>query len=377
METDRRHFLRMLAAGLLLPASGVLVSSETEGSVTESSGTEPRLLISAASDRDGHWLLVTDEAGNTHMRHPLPSRAHHVELHPKRPWVAVAARRPGDFIEVVDYRAKRSIKRILVDDGYLFNGHLVFSPDGRWLISTEERAADSQGQVVIRDLEQDFAVAERYSTRGLGPHELLLHRGELIVANGGIRTHEREKLNLDSMQPSLAYIDVASGRLNEQVFMPPEHFQLSIRHMDLNPDGILAIALQYQGDPGDSKPLVALHRRGQPLQLLAAPDAINRQMKQYCGSIRLDASGQIAAVSSPRGHVITFWDLPQARFINAMHCRDGCGLCATDTPGEFLASSGLGQLYRMNPLVNLRERLPLDNRAAQLRWDHHMKRTLA
>jgi hypothetical protein len=157
--------------------------------------------------------------------------------------------------------------------------------------------------------------------------------------------------------------------------MPPEHFQLSIRHMDLNPDGILAIALQYQGDPGDSKPLVALHRRGQPLQLLAAPDAINRQMKQYCGSIRLDASGQIAAVSSPRGHVITFWDLPQARFINAMHCRDGCGLCATDTPGEFLASSGLGQLYRMNPLGNLRERLPLDNLAAQLRWDHHMKRT--
>lgn len=125
METDRRHFLRMLAAGLLLPASGVLASSGTE-----SSGTEPRLLISAASDRKGHWLLVTDDAGNTHMRHPLPSRAHHVELHPKRPWVAVAARRPGDFIEVVDYRAKRPIKRILVDDGYLFNGHLVFSRTG-------------------------------------------------------------------------------------------------------------------------------------------------------------------------------------------------------------------------------------------------------
>jgi hypothetical protein len=31
----------------------------------------------------------------------------------------------------------------------------------------------------------------------------------------------------------------------------------------------------------------------------------------------------------------------------------------------------------MNPLVNLRERLPLDSPAAQLRWDHHMKRTLA
>ncbi|SMR77606.1 hypothetical protein SAMN04487964_11520 [Marinobacterium sediminicola] len=363
METNRRRFMGLMAAGLMLPVTGVLANT----------GRSRPLLISAASHANRHWLLGTDDTGATRLHYPLPSRAHHVELHPRQPWVAVAARRPGDYIEVVDYQNGHQIARIPVDPGYLFNGHVVFSDDGRWLVSTEERASDSAGQVVIRDVEQSFAIAERYSTGGIGPHELLLHNNELIIANGGIHTHGREKLNLDSMEPSLAYLDFASGRLNEQVFMPAEHFQLSIRHMDLNPDGILAIAMQYQGDSGDHKPLVALHRRGQPLQLLAAPEAINRQMKQYCGSIRLDSSGQIAAVSSPRGHVVTFWDLPRARFLTMMHCRDGCGLSATGQPGEFLASSGLGHLYRMNPRTHERERLPLDPAAARLHWDHHMK----
>ena len=364
METNRRRFLGLVAASLLAPAAGALARS-----------AQGPLLISAASDASGHWLLGTDPDGVTRLRHRLPSRAHHVELHPTYPWAAVAARRPGDFIEVVDYQSGAQVARIRVDEGYLFNGHIVFSEEGRWLVSTEERASDSAGQVVIRDAEQGFAIAARFSTRGIGPHELLLRHGELIVANGGIRTHERDKLNLDSMEPSLAYLDFASGALNEQVFMPPEHFQLSIRHMDLNPDGVLALAMQYQGDPGDNKPLVALHRRGKPLQLLSAPEPINRQMKQYCGSIRLDASGQVAAVSSPRGHVITFWDLPQARFLTLMHCRDGCGLSATRRPGEFLASSGFGQLYRMNPLEQTRERLQLDAPAARMHWDHHMKLT--
>lgn len=372
METNRRRFLGLLAAGLTLPVATMVTGTEPTGSP----GTR-QLLISATSDADTHWLLVTDEEGHTRLRYPLPSRAHHVELHPQHPWVAVAARRPGDYIEVVDYRDGRQIKRIGVDEGYLFNGHQVFSADGRWLVSTEERARDSAGQVVIRDVEQNFAIVGRYPTRGIGPHELLLHQGELIVANGGIRTHDREKLNLDSMEPSLAYIDFSSGRLNEQVFMPKEHFQLSIRHMDLTSTGALALAMQYQGDISDSKPLVALHRRGQPLQLMSAPDAINRQMKQYCGSIRLDSSGQIAAVSSPKGHIITFWDVEQARFLTAMRCRDGCGLSATDRPGEFLASSGLGHLYRMNPLTQQRERLHLDPVASQQHWDHHMKRTTA
>ncbi|MBR9829635.1 MAG: DUF1513 domain-containing protein [Oceanospirillales bacterium] len=364
METDRRRFLGLLAAGLLLPATRVLATDHTHN-----------LLVSAASDRHQHWLLVTDVEGQTRLRHPLPERAHHVELHPQQPWAAAVARRPGRFIEVVDYTSGQQVKRIDAGDGHHFYGHALFTPDGRWLVSTENEVASGQGQVVIRDVNNHFAQASRIPSFGVGPHELLLNGGEVIVANGGILTRPdrgREKLNLDSMHPSLAYIDLKSGTLLEQVNMTAENHQLSIRHIDRNAAGTVVIALQSQGPVDANKPLVALHRRGKPLKLLRAPEPINNQMEQYAGSARIDRSGTIAAISAPRGNLITFWDIKQDRFLTAMRCRDGCGLAATDRAGEFLVSSGIGHLYRMRPQDGLRERLPLDPLAARLAWDNHL-----
>ncbi|MBV0933761.1 DUF1513 domain-containing protein [Marinobacterium weihaiense] len=361
METNRRRFLGLMAASLLLPASRVLAHHHTGG-----------LLVSAASDRRQHWLLVTDGEGQTQLRYPLPERAHHVELHPHKPWAAAVARRPGRYIEVVDYQNGRQVKRIDAGEGYHFYGHALFTPDGRWLVSTENDMASNQGQVVVRDVSNHFAPVSRMPSYGVGPHELLLNGSEVIVANGGILTRNREKLNLDSMEPSLAYIDLDSGKLLEQVGMSAENHQLSIRHLDRNPAGTVAIALQSQGPVSANKPLVALHRRGQPLKLLRAPEPINNQMEQYAGSARIDRSGRIAAISAPRGNLITFWDLEQDRFISAMRCRDGCGLSATEVAGEFLVSSGIGHLYRMRPEDNLRERLPLDPIAARLAWDNHL-----
>ncbi len=370
METNRRHFLGLLAAGLMLPATGVLAGTASSRGV----------LVSAASDRKQHWLLVTDAEGQTRLRYPLPERAHHVELHPQQPWAAAVARRPGRFIEVVDYETGQQVKRIDAGEGHHFYGHALFTPDGRWLVSTENDLASGQGQVVVRDVSNHFAQISRMPSYGIGPHELLLNGNEVIVANGGILTRPdqgREKLNLGSMKPSLAYIDLGSGKLLEQAGMAAADHQLSIRHMDRNAAGTVAIALQYQGPISDNKPLVALHRRGEALKLLRAPEPINNQMEQYAGSARIDRSGRIAAVSAPRGNLITFWDLEQDSFINAMRCRDGCGLSATNQDGEFLVSSGTGHLYRMRPQDNLRERLPLDPVAARLAWDNHLSLRLS
>ncbi|MBA4502942.1 DUF1513 domain-containing protein [Marinobacterium marinum] len=362
METDRRRFLGLLAASLTLPVTGVLANDRTD----------ERILISAASDRHQHWLLVTDIEGQTRLRHPLPGRAHHVERHPHQPWAAAVARRPGTFIDVVDYETGQLVKHIEAGEGHHFYGHALFTPDGRWLVSTENDLASGQGQISIRDADHHFAVVSRLPSHGIGPHELLLSGNEVIVANGGILTRNREKLNLNTMAPSLAYIDLTSGTLLEQVGMSSDNHQLSIRHMDLNAAGTVAIALQSQGPLSDNRPLVALHRRGQPLKLLKAPEPINGQMKQYAGSARIDRSGKIAAISAPRGNLITFWDIERDTFITAMRCRDGCGLAATDRNGEFLVSSGIGQVYRMQPYNNLRERLPLGPIASRLAWDNHL-----
>jgi hypothetical protein len=366
---DRRHFGLLLAG--LLGAPRLLAQPVRSASASE----QGWLLASATTDaQQQHWLVVSDLQGQLRLRHRLPARAHHVAAHPTEPWVAVVARRPGRYIDVVDYRSQTLVRRIKPATGRHFYGHALFSPDGRWLIATENAVQDGSGRVSIRDTRDNFRTLADFSSGGMGPHELLLDSGgtELIVANGGIRTQGRHKLNLDSMQPSLSYLKLTTGEISEQRMLPPAQHQLSIRHLDLSPDGTVVMAMQYEGDPLDTQPLVALHRRGQELQPLSAPEAINRQMTQYCGSVRIDRSGKIAAISAPRGNLISFWDIDQATYLSSLELRDGCGLAATATPGEFIASSGSGGVYWLYPREGVRERLIQDMRLDRLAWDNHL-----
>ncbi len=363
MGINRRRFSLLLAGSLLAPG---LRAQERQP-----------LFASACTTGDGnHYLQLIDRDGGEWLRHPLPGRAHHVAAHPQQPWLAAIARRPGRFIDLVDYRQGQLLTRIEADDGRHFYGHAIFSRDGRYLISTENDVASGQGRVVLRDGAQQFAVVADHPSYGIGPHELaLLANGRhLVIANGGILTDPRQgraKLNLDSMQPSLAYIDLISGELLAQQFMPPGLHQLSIRHLDVNQRDQVIIALQYQGALHDEVPLVALHQPGQALQLLKAPAEINRAMQQYCGSARCDSSGRYAAVSAPRGDLITFWDLSDGRFLSATRCRDGCGLAALDAAGRFLISSGSGRCYRYDLAADRKQVQPLQLSQA-MQWDNHM-----
>ena len=340
MGINRRQFNLLLGASLFAPQ---LLAVEGKP-----------LYASAAKSAAGTYeLLVADEQGNIHLRHQLPARAHHVERHPTQSLLAAVGRRPEIFIDLVDYQKKELIQRIHSEPGYHFYGHAIFTPDGRYLISTENHIASGQGQIVVRDAQSGYMIVNQFSSAGIGPHELkLMPDGKtLVVANGGILTHPekgRKKLNVEEMQPSLAYLSLETGELLEQVLMPKELHKLSIRHFDINQQGRAVIALQYQGAKTDHVPLVAFHSRGSELELVFAPTQINQAMKQYCGSARFDASGSIAAVSSPRGNLITFWQQESGKCIQTINSRDGCGLSKTDQPGEFLVTTGRGHCYKIN-----------------------------
>lgn len=367
MEINRRQFSLLLGGALISP---------TLLAQTGNAGRAP-LYASAATDRDGsHHLRMVAQDGSVILDHILPQRAHHVDRHPTLPWLAAVARRPGRYIDVVDYNSGTLVQRIEPESGRHFYGHAIFSTDGHYLISCENNVADGQGRITVRDIQKGFSKIADHPSYGIGPHELaLMPDGKsLVVANGGILTHPdkgRDKLNLDSMRPSLAYIDLQTGKLLVQVEPPAELHQLSIRHLDVNADGQVVIALQYQGAKYDDVPLVAMHQRGKPLQLLHAPDNVNRAMKQYCGSARFDASGRYAAVSSPRGDLVTFWDSRNGQYLGQCKTRDGCGLAATTLPGEFLISTGTGRLYRFDMASQTRQPIKLDDNLS-VAWDNHM-----
>ena len=340
----------------------------------DSPSAEP-MFASAARDSAGQLhLYLIGQQGEVLLDHPLPGRAHHTGVHPHRPLLACIARRPGNFIDLVDYRQQRLVKRITAGSGRHFFGHGIFSEDGRWLITTENEIGSGQGRVVIRALETNYSIIADYPSYGTGPHELIQQPGSpiLTVANGGILTHPdhgREKLNLDSMQPSLLRLNLHSGERLEQQQLPAHLHQLSIRHIDTNRQGSTVIALQDQAGKGHNRPLVAVHHPGQPIELLQAPQAVYLAMKGYCGSARFDHSGRFAAVSAPRGNLISFWDLHENRFISAIKSRDGCGLAATGNSAEFIISAGTGHCLRHNLKQGTTKRLPSTMATA---WDNHL-----
>jgi hypothetical protein len=211
---------------------------------------------------------------------------------------------------------------------------------------------------------------------GVGPHELLLmpDGATLVVANGGIRTHperDRAKLNLDSMAPSLAYLDLADGTLRGDYRLAEERHQLSIRHIAVLGTGGVAIAMQYEGDMRDRVPLVGIHE-GDRIRLLEAPAEVQAQMRQYGGSVAVDRGGSLIAVSAPRGNLITFWDAAAGAYLTSTLVAAGCGVAPTEQPGAFLITSGLGEVMRFEPKSGRRTMLEPAGLPGS-GWDNHLR----
>ncbi len=88
----------------------------------------------------------------------------------------------------------------------------------------------------VRDATGGYKQIGEFPAHGMEPHDIaLLSDGRtMVIANGGIRTHPdrgADELNLADMQPSLVYVDVATGDLLEEHRLAPALHQLSIRHL--------------------------------------------------------------------------------------------------------------------------------------------------
>jgi hypothetical protein len=286
----------------------------------------------------------------------------------------VFARRPGTFAVVIDLDRAEALYRIDAAAGRHFYGHGAFSPDGRHLFTSENDFEAGRGVIGIRDAADGYRQVGEFASQGVGPHEVALmpDGATLVAANGGIRTHpdnDRAILNLDTMQPSLAYLDLATGRLGGAFELAPRLHRLSIRHLAVNSDGVVALAMQYEGDKRDRVPLVGLHEGG-AIRLLDAPPGLERRMRQYAGSVAFDQGGRLLAVSCPRGNLITFWHAKTGRMVGQMELADGCGVAPAEAPGAFVITGGRGEVVRVEPG---HDQTPLGIAAQSFAaWDNHL-----
>jgi len=303
----------------------------------------------------------------------LPARGHGTDVRPGSDEGIVAARRPGSFACVFGLADGKLRRTLTPAPGRHFYGHGVFSADGKTLWMTENDFIGGRGVIGVYDAEAGYSRIGEFPSGGIGPHQLLALEGgrTLCVANGGILTHPdsgRKKLNIDTMHPSLAYIDSAKGTLSGQVFFDGARLQkLSIRHIASGDDGGVCIGCQDQIADGETPPLVYVHKRGEDrLRALAMPERMLGRFNGYCGSVVVDAASRTLAVSSPLGGLVGFWHLADGAWQGAVELVDGCGLAPTG--GGVAISSGDGTLQNLD--AGHRAQGAAQHTFRQ--WDNHM-----
>ena len=374
LHVDRRSFLAGLGgAAFLSDLAGP--STGFADVVLGSRAVDSPLFASPLMDARGSYFVgIFDEAGQEYARVRLPDRGHGIAVSPNRQTFVTFARRPGTFALVLRPFEKSEPQLIASEVGRHFYGHGCFSADGRLLYAVENDFVRSRGLLGVYDVTgRTVRRIGEIETGGIGPHEVLLcPNGEsLVVANGGILTHPdqpREKLNLDSMRPSVAFIDCETGDLTIEHRLDASLHQLSLRHLTIDSKGRSWVGAQYEGAETDTPPLVARFSQDEPITLCELPENLTGQLANYIGSVTANASGDVIATSAPRAGKVVFWNADTGECLGSSDIPDACGIAPIDH-SAFMISDGTGGLSFLEapddpPLVLAR--------SAGTSWDNHM-----
>lgn len=335
----------------------------------------------------------------------MPERVHDIVVQPsdedsnnksnlyKRD-VIVMGRRPSEWFWVLDTATGQVKLAIQAAVNRHFYGHACYSLDGTLLYVTENDTINLVGTIGVYKVDKSYQKIAEFDAYGIGPHELIMHPDgdTLIIANGGIKTEKasREELNLDSMQPSLVYLNRHNGALLEQV--TPEHNQMSVRHLAVNHDGTVVIGIQFQGDKYINVPLVLTHQRGDnELKPLLIPDNQWQRFHHYIASVAVDSKHNLVCATSPFGDCAAVFDLMTHELISVDHIPDCAGVSAlgnnqnNSERAGFLVSDGLGQLTTLhvvcdhNNCTNEEKDVPLlkhvikNSQAHSMSFDNHLQ----
>lgn len=334
---DRRAFLRAAGAGFLA-ALAPERSARAE---------EAEALFAAAFGRQsgGHGVAVLDEGGRLLHSIDLPDRGHDIAFDRVTSRAVAFARQPGTFALVFDPAGRAAPQVIASQPGRHFFGHGAFSRDGTLLFATENDFEAARGVIGVYDATGRFERLGEFPSGGVGPHELLLlpDGKTLAVANGGIETHPdwgRAELNLQTMRPSLAFVDAGSGEMLENHALPPDLHQLSIRHLDAEADGTVWFGCQHRGAPSERPQLLGRARRGKGLALVGLPDDALLGLRNYVGSVAVNQDAGLVAISSPEGNRLVVVETGSGRVVQTRDLREVCGVAPAGR--SFVASTGLG-----------------------------------
>ncbi|SDW37450.1 DUF1513 domain-containing protein [Marinobacter mobilis] len=364
--TDRRQFLRLGMTGLVL--AGIPMGCARLSRPRKSE----ELLFSAADTVHGeHTLIGLNREGHLKARITVADRCHGGCQRPNAQEVLLFARRPGRHFYVIDLARGQLAATVEAISDHHFYGHGTFSPDGRYLYATENHAPSGEGFIGIYDALKGYRRTGQLAAGGIGPHELRMHPdgNTLVVALGGIQTHpdyRRIKLNLDTMAPALLLINRHTGEILQR--HRPSHHQLSCRHLDISPGGIVIAGYQFQGPQWQTPPLIArLDTTNGEFGELDLGHELQPCLNNYIASIAVHPQLPLTAITAPRGNKLLVINHHNGKLARSVDLTDCAGVMVAGEDG-FLVTTGSGTVQRLP--ADLSQLMQLQ--AMDLHWDNHL-----
>ncbi|TDQ81410.1 hypothetical protein A8950_2478 [Dongia mobilis] len=320
----------------------------------------------------GFAAIGLDGDGRPLWHQTQPARAHDIIGHADLGICAVVARKPGTYVAVCDLVTGKTQVTCKAVSGHHFDGHGVFSLDGREIFATQSADRTQDGLIAVYDT-RSGALLRTFPSQGTEPHELIWSEpGILAIAHGGIVNRN----DPDAIDSSLVLLEAESGEVLRRWVLDDDWETLSIRHLAGLTDGGIVFAMQDQDAATDRRPLVGIATASGALSFLPIPPELQPRLDGYIGSVAADTAGRVVAATAPRGGVAMFWSVDDGRFIGRVDLPDVCGVAPGAKPGTMRLTSGHGrQLLAAVDSRNGISGLELaEMTEAGIQWDNHLAR---
>lgn len=365
MAIDRRSLLLSTLA---------FVGTGSIGKAFASAAHHDVAYVATARRSSGDFCIVLLKADGSIVREiALSARGHDVAYHRPSGRVVVFARRPGTFAVAFELGRNMPPHIFTGGEGRHYYGHGGFSQDGRLLYASENDIAGERGVIGIYDVGRGYRKIGEHSSYGIGPHEImLLSDGKTIaVGNGGIDTVPdawRAKLNLDTMKPSLVFVDAESGKLIAKHAMTGEFKSLSVRHVTQDKAGLIWFGGQWEGSPSETPQLVGSAGPDRELRLVDAPGG-GKDLRGYIGAMAVSNDGRFIAASAPKAGHVLYVDSESGKVVGKSTLKDVCGI-SSEGKQDFAASSGFGVIRYETAMASTIS----EHQLQDIAFDNHLRR---
>lgn len=291
------------------------------GRIMVPSMTTPKKVFGDQHSDHRNYLCIYDFKEETceFIETPL-KRSHLVLSHPKKENHFIVVERNGPHYAEVDIEKMTVTKHFRADEGFKSWGHVIFSPDGRYMLSSEAPDTKNGGKegfgcIQVRD-SLSYEPVEKLSSHGYNPHDFVFtsdNRG-LAICNMG-------RYKDDSSFVQLSY---PSGAIVRKMEMPSKKWDGS--HVHLCPDGEFMVTTSHR-IPYDNNEH-EFRRFGRPMfapapvlftenknRFIQSDPGIHIHNFQYTGGVVFDYSRGVACTTHMYGHAASFWDFKRKKFV--------------------------------------------------------------